>query len=331
MQKIILDAHFDVLLDVLHFRRLGEKEVLERRHLESLRKAGVNALICSIFITDSLLPECALRNALNQIAALNEELDGSDGHFALCRDTKEAGIAIKNGRIAIFLSLEGAEPLGNDLLLLQTFYSLGVRLLGVTWSRRNYAADGSTFDPSDSPRSAGGLTKFGKDLIIKAQRLGMIIDVSHLNDPGFYDVIELAEAPIIASHSNCRSLCGAARNLTDDQICAIAKTGGVIGMNAYSPFTSDAPEGRTPEKLLDHLTHITEIVGIEHAGLGLDLCDCVKSLRTGLDPQEKRDLFSNHAEAAEKFITPIKDKYSEEAADMILGGNFFRVLQKVLG
>lgn len=331
LQSIFLDAHFDVLLDVLHFRALGERKVLERKHLPILRAAGINALICSIFISDTFLPEGALRNALDQISALNEEIDESHDYFALCRDTNEAQCAFEDGKIAIFLSLEGAEPIGNDILLLRVFYELGVRLLGMTWSRRNYAADGSSFKAEDAPGTAGGLTKFGRDILMKAQKLGMLIDVSHINDPGFYDVSVLSKGPFIASHSNCRALCGVARNLTDDQISSVAKAGGVIGINAYSPFCTESPDSSSPEKLLKHVSHIIDIAGPEHVGLGLDLCDCVKSLQIEVGPSKEKDIFVDHTDVYERFIKPIRNNYSTEIAEAIIGRNFFRVLKKVLG
>ena len=110
----------------------------------------------------------------------------------------------------------------------------------------------------------GGLTEFGFDLVAKAQELGIVLDVSHLNDPGFYDLAGIAELPFIASHSNCRKICGHSRNLTDDQILLIAKSGGVIGINAYAPFCADSPEDRLPEKLIGHIDHIIEIAGADH-------------------------------------------------------------------
>ncbi len=305
--------------------------MFERRHLPILRAAGVNALVCSIFICDSLLPELALRNALDQISALNEELDESRGSFALCRNVKEARRAMDDGKIAIFLSLEGAEPIGNDLFLLRVFYELGVRLLGITWSRRNYAGDGSAYSPANAPRTAGGLTKFGCELVMKAQELGMVIDVSHLNDQGFNDVAALAEVPFIASHSNCRSICGSARNLTDDQIRVVAKSGGVIGINAYGPFSADMPDERLPEKLIEHLLYIVELVGAQHVCLGLDLCDCVESLRRERNAPEKSDLFTDHADARCRLIEPIRSNFPAETANAILGENFLNVLQRVLG
>lgn len=330
--SVILDAHFDVLMDIVNFRRQGESAVFESRHLPELRAAGVNALICSIFIEDGYLPEMALRQALAQVAALREDIGDSPESLALCTDTKQAAEAVGQGKIALFLSLEGAEPIGSDLLLLRAFYDLGVRLLGLTWSRRNYAADGCEFKWSDAPERPGGLTRFGRRLVEKAQELGMVVDVSHINDPGFEDVASLMKKPFIASHSNCRSICDSARNLKDSQIKAIAASGGVIGMNCYSPFVSDEPAGRTAAKLLSHIEYIGRLVGFEHVGLGLDICDCLDSI-TAAYPREPHsgDLFKKHGEVGTGLIQEIRARYPGGVADMILGGNFFRVLEEVLG
>ena len=328
---MVLDAHFDVLLDVLSYRKKGERKVFERRHYQNLKEAGISNLICSLYICDNFLPEAALRNALDQISALKEELEESGDLFSLCRNSSEAKAASEEGKIGLFLSLEGAEPLGNDILLLRTFYDLGVRLIGLTWSRRNYAADGSSFDPSDAPRYPGGLTKFGRELVMQAQKMGMVVDVSHLNDPGFYEVAELIKAPFIASHSNCRALCGSARNLKDDQIKMIAESGGVVGLNAYSPFVSDNEADRNTDKFFEHLQHITQVAGIDNVGLGLDLCDCIVSLSMGNDDSRQKDLFTDHLDAARRFIVPMKKKLSPGDYYAFTGGNFMRVIERVLG
>lgn len=332
-EKIIMDAHFDILCDVLYHRERGETKVLENRFLSTLKMAGINALVCSIFIDDCYLPEMALRRALDQISALKSELDESPDFFALCRDTKEARVAASEGKIALFLSFEGVEPLGNDISLLRIFYDLGVRLVGLTWSRRNYAADGSVFEPEYGPKRAGGLTRFGRLVTAEAQRLGMVIDVSHLNDPGFFEVADLIKGPFIASHSDCRALCGAARNLTDEQLAVLAQHGGVTGMNACAMFSSDKKEERTPQKLLEHLDHVVRTAGQEHAGLGLDICECLSSFKAQAQDNgfEESDLFKDHIDARKNFIDPIIAKYPEETADAILGGNFMRVLEEVLG
>ncbi|MDY9921659.1 MAG: membrane dipeptidase [Synergistota bacterium] len=328
---MVLDAHFDVLLDVLSYRKKGERKVLERRHFQKLKEAGISTLICSLYICENYLPEGALRNALDQISALKGELEESGEYFSLCRNSSEAKAASEKGKIGLFLSLEGAEPLGKDIFLLRTFYDLGVRLIGLTWSRRNYAGDGSSFDPSDAPKYPGGLTMFGRELVMEAQKMGMVIDVSHLNDPGFYEVAELMKAPFIASHSNCRSLCGSARNLKDDQIKMIAGSGGVIGLNAYSPFVSDNEADRNTDKFFEHLQHIAQVAGMDHVGLGLDLCDCIVSLGMGNDDSRQKDLFTDHADAARRFIVPLKKKMSPADHCAFTGCNFMRVLERVLG
>lgn len=332
MMNMVLDAHFDVLMDIVRFRSQGERKVFETRHLPELRAAGINTLICSIFIEDNYLPEMALRHALGQIAALREDIADSTELFAICTDTKQAAEATGQGKLALFLSLEGAEPIGSDLLLLRTFYDLGVRLMGLTWSRRNYAADGCEFLWADAPKRPGGLTKFGRRLVDYAQELGIIIDVSHINDAGFEDVAEMVKKPFIASHSNCRWLCDTARNLTDNQIKAIAASGGVIGMNCYSPFISEELSGRTVEKLLSHIEYIGKLAGYEHVGLGLDICDCLASAAEAYprNPQAG-DLFQKHSEVTAEFFPAIRARYPERVADMILGGNFLRVLEEVLG
>lgn len=330
MAGIILDAHSDVLSDVLEFRRAGESRVLERRHLPALRAAGVNVLVCSLFIRDELLPDGALGGAMAQISALRGELDESGDNFALCITASEAREAAAQGKIALFLSFEGAEPLGSDIFLLRAFYELGVRFLGLTWSRPNSAAEGCAFVWEDAPERGRGLTDFGAELVKEASELGMLIDVSHLNDRGFCDVAELVKGPFIASHSNCRRLCDIPRNLTDRQIETIARSGGVIGMNAYAPFSAKDGAAGTAQSLLEHAEHVAEIAGAEHVGLGLDLCDNIVSL--GLESDgDRRDIFADHGEAAEEFFPLVYGRFGRGGADKILGENFMRVIEDVIG
>jgi membrane dipeptidase len=141
------------------------------------------------------------------------------------------------------LSHEGkvvARDEGSDLALVPVFYALGVRVLGITHALRNYAADGAFFTPTRTG-VVGGLSDFGAELVDRAQAMGMLLDVSHLNDPGVWDVIRFSRAPIIASHSNCRALTDHPRNLTDEQIKAVADSGGVIGINSIRRYV-DPPD-----------------------------------------------------------------------------------------
>ena len=332
-EKIILDAHFDMLLDVLAFRRRGERSVLERRFLPDLRAGGVNVVVCSIFILDELLPEGALRNALDQISALRADLDESPS-FALCVSARGCREAAASGRVALFLSLEGVEPLGRDILLLRVFYELGVRLVGLSWSRRNYACDGVSFDEAAPASSQGSLTSFGRELVAEACRLGMVADVSHLNDAGFREVCDMLGErglPFIASHSNCRELAPSTRNLAEWQLEALAAAGGAIGMNAYGPFVAVERRERTPETLFAHLDSIIKRYGARSAGIGLDLCACLESLSGGYDEGGDTDLFKNHADAGERFIKMIRERLSADDADAVLGENFLRVFERVIG
>lgn len=327
---IVLDAHYDMLMDVLFLRTKGERRVLENRFLPELRCGGINTVICSLFVDEIYVPEGALRNALDQISALRADLEESRS-FVLCRTASECRKAVAAGRVALFLSLEGAEPLGRDPLLLRIFYELGVRFLGLAWSRRNYACDGISFLPKEECSSEGSLTDFGRELVRTADAMGMIIDVSHLNDAGITEVAHIVRGPFIASHSNCRGLCASPRNLTDGQIKTLAAHGGVMGMNAYGPFVEKEPAERTGEALMRHLEHAAKVGGIGCVGLGFDLCGCLECLKAEYTASGVGDVFADHIEAGEKFINEIGRRYSREDAAALLGENFMRVIEKKLG
>ena len=339
MSAIVVDAHYDLLMDVSRLRRRGGTRVIERFYLDDLRAAGVNVLVCSLFVASEYIPEMALREALRQIGNLHAEMRESPGLLALCRTAEEARRAVEEGKLALFLSFEGVGPLGSDLQLLSVFHELGVRLVGLAWSRRNAAADGCHFRPLEEG-TVGGLTSFGVALLREADRLGMIVDVSHLNDVGFRDVLRFFNGPVIASHSNCRALCGVARNLTDEQIAALASRGGAIGLNnmvhfvyageddrpgcpeAVAPRLPPIPEGRPRYAgLLDHARHIVEVAGEDHVGLGLDLCEF--ALPEG---ERVNSVFPSYRHVA-PFVEAVRREFPPRAADKLLGGNWMRVLE----
>ena len=322
MQSYIVDAHYDLLCDVFRLRRKGERKVIERFYHDDWKSSGFNVLICSLFVSDAYLPEMALKVAMEQIGMLHCEMEESPGLFALCRSAADVEKTVRSGRTALLLSFEGVEPLGKSLVLLRAFYELGVRFVGLTWSRRNYAADGCHFRPIREG-APGGLTSFGVSLLEEAERLGMIIDVSHLNDAGFADVAKFATKPFIASHSNARSLCGVARNLTDGQIAALSSSGGVIGLNNMINFVfpKDGETGGDGcEGLLKHARHMIELVGPDHVGFGLDLCEFEK-------PEDARDrsVFPTYRHTR-PFIELVRREFSSDISDKILGGNWMRVI-----
>ena len=324
-----VDAHFDLPSEVANLRERKHKQVVVDKYLPQFKAGGVDLVVSAIFIDDFFLPEMGLRRALDQISYLHEEIDETPGQFRICRTATEAYAARSAGEIALFLSLEGAEPLQNDIQLLRIFYELGVRGLGLVWSRRNNVGDGAFFTPTREGQK-GGLTSFGVELVERAEDLGMFIDVSHLNDEGFWDVMELATRPLIASHSNCRALTGTMRNLNDDQIRAIAKNGGVIGMNSISNFIREGKADVTVAHFIDHVDHIVKISGVEHVGIGFDLCDSFQNFLQIEPALETRDVIKNHAELGEFTAALIERGYSDDQIIAILGGNFMRFFTEIL-
>jgi len=324
-----VDAHFDLTYEVANRRGRGRKKVIETSYLDEFKRGSLDLVVSALFIHDFFLPEMGLRTALDQISYLLEERDETPGQFRICRTTAEAYAAKAAGEAAIFLSLEGADPLQNDIQLLRIFYELGVRGLGLVWSRRNYAGDGAFFAETREGRK-GGLTPFGVELVERAEALGMFIDVSHINDEGFWDVVDVVSKPFIASHSNCRVLAGTMRNLSDEQIRAIAKNGGVIGMNSINQFIRDDEPNVTVSHFIDHVDHIATVGGVEHVGLGFDLCDSFINFLQIEKPLETYDVIKTHAGLGEFTAGLIARGYTDDEIIAILGGNFMRFFSDIL-
>jgi len=331
-QAMTVNAHFDLTFDLANKRDRGRQDVIKTDYLPGFQKSRFDLIVSSIYIHQYFLPEMGLRKALDQISYLLRELDEMSPHLKLCRSSADIHQAHQTGRTGIMLSFEGVEPLQNDIQLLRIFYELGLRGVGLTWSRRNYAGDGCFFKPVREG-AKGGLTPFGVEVVQNAETLGMVVDVSHLNDEGFWDVIDIVQQPIIASHSNCRAKVDTMRNLTDHQIEAIAKTGGVIGMNGISAFTgnTDASQPRLQAAdLVDHVDHIVKIAGIAHVGMGFDFCDGFQNFLTAPENIDAYDVIDGH-ENLHQFTAALIDRgYSDEDILRILGGNFMRVLEGIL-
>ncbi|MEZ2736540.1 dipeptidase [Aneurinibacillus aneurinilyticus] len=329
----VIDAHFDLLMDVEIQRARGRKKVIETDYLPGFKTSGINLIVASIFIESEFLPEMGLRKALAQIHSLYEEIDESSHHIMMCKTYEDVRKAKQENKIGFLLSLEGIEPIDHDLRLLRIFYELGVRIVGLVWSRRNYAADGSHFTPVREG-TKGGLTAFGIEVIEEAEKLGMFIDVSHLNDEGVADVLKTAKKPVIASHSNARALMPTMRNISDEQIRQIAATGGVIGINAASMLVAEDDDKSNLEHLINHLDHMVKIVGAKHVGIGLDLCDMVMKYISPNDfgkfERIPFDVIKGHESFKEITKELIKRGYDDEAIECILGNNFLRVYEEVL-
>ena len=331
-QAFTIDAHFDLAYDVANRRDRGQEAVIETCHLDGFRAGGFNLIVSSIYINDYFLPEMGLRKALDQISYLYAEIDALPGALRLCRNFQDLLESREQNQIGILLSFEGADPIQNDLNLLRIFYELGVRGVGLTWSRRNHVADGAPFK-AESGGQPGGLTPFGRDLLQAAEALNMFIDVSHLNMAGFWDVMAFSRQPVIASHSNCHSLKETPRNLTDAQIKAIAAKDGVIGMNVLNIFIGDEGPGKGrlgPDDLVDHIDHIVRLVGVRHVGLGFDLCDDLGNYLQMPSYLESYDVIAGHRNLHQLTRALIRRGYTDADILLILGGNFLRFFKQVL-
>jgi membrane dipeptidase len=318
----IVDAHSDILMDVRMRRRGGafkeaETRTLARHHLPRLRAGGLDAVILALF-AEPHIREATLRECLLMIDDLHQEIEESPGAIRLVCSARDLDGAEEDERLAALLSLEGTEALAGDIGILRLMYDLGLRAVGLTWFGRTMAADGT-----GEEEAGGGLTHFGKEVIRECNRLGILVDVSHLSQRGFWEVLELARGPIIASHSNTRVLCDHPRNLTDEQLRAVAATGGCVGLNAYRGFVDT--ENPSLERLLDHAVHMTEVMGRGHVGLGLDL---VEYLPGGQDTSATG--LADASELPALTAALLARGTSEDEAREILGENWLRVWRAVL-
>ena len=271
---MIFDGHSDLLYDVTRRRLAGETRVLERRHLDRLRRGGIEGLVLALWYGrggGQTFWE-GVPGAENAAHRLELMLSCAQAEFAECpwlavvRTAEEAEAARASGKIYAFLGIEGMEGLDSPEAL-DRLTSLGLRLGMLTWNEQNAFAAGAAQDP------ARGLTRPGREALRRMEGLGMRIDVSHLNDGGFWEVLKLARGPIVASHSNCRALCPHPRNLTDEQLRRLRDSGGVAGLNAHYKFVHEDPQRQTVWTLALHAAHMAEVMGVEHVACGFDFCE----------------------------------------------------------
>src|SRR4051812_2856821 len=179
----LIDMHFDMPMDL--YEKRNRPDVLTSHYLPEFEAGDIGVVGSAVYIEDRYMPELGLRVALAQISRVYTEVAKTD-RFAICKTYQEIVTAREAGKIAVLLTMEGVEPVGDDLNLLRVFYELGVRMIGLTHARRNAAGSGGIFAPAGSPRD--GLTAFGRDLVRECERLGIIIDLAHINPQGFEDI-----------------------------------------------------------------------------------------------------------------------------------------------
>jgi membrane dipeptidase len=231
---IVIDTHDDTTQRLLdpHFD-LAARHDDGNIDIPRMREGGLSAIFFSIWISGKILGPEAVKQALDQIDAVRETVRKHPQDLVLAASAEDVRAAHQQGKIAALMGVEGGHMMGNDLAVLRTFAALGVRYMTLTHMENNEWADSSTAKPEHN-----GLTDFGKDVVREMNRLGIIVDISHVSDKTFYDALAVSKAPIFASHSSCRSICNAARNMTDDMMRELAKHGGVIQINYHVGFLS---------------------------------------------------------------------------------------------
>jgi membrane dipeptidase len=262
-RSMVVDTHNDLLMLCARRQSSEQAAYFRQTWLPQLRAGGVKIQVLPVFIDDDFRPEGALRQTMRmletgwRIAAANPDT------VRICLTGSDVDGALADGVIALILALEGCEAIGTEVALFEPLHRLGVRIASFTHFGRTMLADGSA---EDATRSR--LTRAGVQAVTICEELGIMLDVSHLGATCTDHLLELATRPVIATHSSAFAMRAHHRNLTDERLCAIAATGGVVGINVLATFID--PDVHTVARVVDHIEHVASTIGDEHVGLGPD-------------------------------------------------------------
>lgn len=229
------DSHVDTPSQLMRLRNPGLDNPYAHVDFPKLRRGGVDGSFFALYTPAEMAPDAATRYALQMLSAVYDAVDENPDDAALAFSPSEAARNKADGLISIFMGMENASPIQESLALLRTFYRLGVSYVTLTHNGDNAVADCAA-----EGRKWGGLSPFGRQVVAEMNSLGMMIDLSHASDNTFWDCLKLSKAPVVATHSCCRSLCSHRRNLTDDMLQALGEKDGYVGINFYPAFLSDA-------------------------------------------------------------------------------------------
>jgi len=356
-EAIGIDSHIDtiqhVLVDGVDLANRLPNGMVD---FPRLREGGMKAPFFALWVPVYYPGAEAIRRTLDLRDAMQSVLDAHPDQIELATGAGDIERIVKAKKIAAFLAIEGGHQIDDDLAVLRMYYRLGIRAMTLTHFKNNNWADSSTDKPAHN-----GLTPFGKEVVREMNRLGMLVDVSHVSDKTFYDALEVSTKPVIVSHSSSRAISNIPRNVTDDMLRALAKNGGVIGINFGEGFISQkdvaalqaaissdqgAPPGMagkilddyankefrkdlaemktglaTLSDVADHVDHMVKVAGIDHVGIGSDF-DGITSPPQGLQDVSKMPAL---------VAVLLKRGYSEQDIKKILGGNYLRVIREVTG
>ena len=231
---LVFDSHVDTPSQLIRLRNLG----IDNRHghvdFPKLKRGGVGGSFFALYTPAGMAPDAATRYALEMVSAVYDSVDDNPDYAALAFTPDDAEENARKGLISVFMGMENGAPVQQSLSLLRTFYRLGVSYLTLTHNGDNAIADSAA-----EGTHWHGLSPFGKQVVAEMNGLGMMVDLSHASDETFWDVLRVSKAPVVATHSCCRALCGHRRNLTDEMLKALGESDGYVGVNLYPAFLSD--------------------------------------------------------------------------------------------
>lgn len=316
-ESFVVDAHCDTALRLAAGDSLTPGGGAAPGHVDlpRLRAGGVDLQVFALWVDADSRKHGRLRRCLELLDAVVAETERLRDDFRLVLSARDIDDAAQAGQIGVLLSIEDGAALEGSLAALRAAYKLGVRALGLTWNGRNELGEGV----GAAVGKGRGLTAFGRDVVREMNRLGMVVDVSHLSEAGFWDVMDVSTATVIASHSNARAICDHPRNLTDSQIKALAERGGVIGINFFPPFLRRDARASV-EDIVRHIDYIVDLVGPEHVGFGSDY-DGISTTPAGAEHVSRLPAVTEAL---------LRRGYEDDDVRRILGNNFLRVFRQIL-
>ena len=360
-QAIVVDTHADTTQRLVFDPKfdLGERHSDGNIDIPRMKEGGLDALFFSIWVPSDVVGPPALKRAYDQIDAVRETVRTHPNDLVLATTAADVRRAAGEHKIAALMGVEGGHMIDDDLRQLRNFAALGARYMTLTHFKNNNWADSSTDKPAHN-----GLTPFGKDVVREMNRLGMMVDISHVADKTFYDVLGLTTAPVIASHSSCRALTNHPRNMTDEMLRALARNGGVVMINYHAAFISEEFRVASEKRSGDVVTSMSALS--KKCG-GNEACTTREGERidheammNGSLPKVSWERIIDHIDHAVKIagadhvglgsdfdgatmplgledasklpkITDalLKKGYSEQDVEKILGGNILRVMEAV--
>jgi membrane dipeptidase len=355
-EAVGIDSHIDTIQRVLVMGEdLGKRHDVGHVDIPRLREGGIYAPFFAFWVPVFFRGAEAVRRTLDLRDAMQSVFDTHKDQIELATTAADIERIVKAHKIAAFLTIEGGHAIDDDLRVLRSYYQLGIRSMTLTHARNTNWADSS----SDTP-THNGLTDFGKEVVREMNRLGMLVDLSHVSDKTFYDALAVTTKPVIVSHSSMRTISNVPRNVSDEMLRALARNGGVIGINFGMGFINpkdgealrsateteaEAPPltGRaldeyaaenaqrlfgkrstvvaTLDDLADHIDHAVKVAGIDHVGIGSDF-DGISGTVNGLEDVSKMPAL---------VAVLLRRGYAQSDLKKILGENFLRVVREVAG